>query len=134
LASLRFTPFDYQVQAARVALRRMRGRAILADEVGLGKTIEAGLISLVSPGLLGTAAQFRAASAASDPKKALEPRNVAALRKRTAEVMIRPYRLHVIEIGALRRQPRSVARPGAPTTRRSAVSARRRYLLATGPG
>ena len=38
------TPFDYQLQAARGALRRMRGRAILADEVGLGKTIEAGLI------------------------------------------------------------------------------------------
>ncbi len=44
VASLRFTPFDYQLQAARSALRRMRGRAILADEVGLGKTIEAGLI------------------------------------------------------------------------------------------
>jgi len=43
LSSLRFEPFDYQVQAARTALRRMRGRAILADEVGLGKTIEAGL-------------------------------------------------------------------------------------------
>jgi SNF2 family DNA or RNA helicase len=43
LPSLRFEPFDYQVQAARTALRRMRGRAILADEVGLGKTIEAGL-------------------------------------------------------------------------------------------
>jgi SNF2 family DNA or RNA helicase len=237
LAALRFEPFDYQVQAARVALRRMRGRAILADEVGLGKTIEAGLIlaelrlrgladrtlvitpaglvtqwqeelerkfavptvtaaaragaaqpgaaqpgaagsagtqtdrpvtiaslaaarrdplkaqlathqwdllivdeahrvrtprsasgklvrelrsrhlllltatpvenglqdlyemiSLVSPGLLGTAAQFRAAhghGTASDPKKALEPRNVAALRKRTAEVMIRHRRSEV---------------------------------------
>lgn len=44
LAALRFEPFDYQVQAARVALRRMHGRAILADEVGLGKTIEAGLV------------------------------------------------------------------------------------------
>ena len=44
LPSLRFTPFDYQLQAARSALRLMRGRAILADEVGLGKTIEAGLI------------------------------------------------------------------------------------------
>jgi SNF2 family DNA or RNA helicase len=236
LAALRFEPFDYQVRAARVALRRMRGRAILADEVGLGKTIEAGLIlaelrlrgladrtlvitpaglvtqwqeelerkfavptvtaatrpagarpadaqnmldrpvtvaslaaarrdplksqltrdqwdllvvdeahrvrtprsasgklvrelrsrhlllltatpvenrlqdlyemiSLVSPGLLGTAAQFRAAhgaasaasaaSAADAPKKALEPRNVAALRKRTAEVMIRHRRSEV---------------------------------------
>ena len=44
VASLRFEPFDYQLQAARSALRRMRGRAIPADEVGLGKTIEAGLI------------------------------------------------------------------------------------------
>lgn len=42
--SLRFEPFDFQVQAAQAALRRMRGRAILADEVGLGKTIEAGLV------------------------------------------------------------------------------------------
>ncbi len=227
LSSLRFEPFDYQVQAARVALRRMRGRAILADEVGLGKTIEAGLvlaelrlrgladrtlviapaglvtqwqeelerkfavptvtaaaqparahtgldrpvtiaslaaarrdplksqltagqwdllivdeahrvrtprsasgklvrelrsrhlllltatpvenrlqdlyemISLVSPGLLGTAAQFRAAHGASaagganGQKLALEPRNLAALRKRTAEVMIRHRRSEV---------------------------------------
>lgn len=39
-----FTPFDYQVQVARQVLSRMRGRAILADEVGLGKTIEAGLV------------------------------------------------------------------------------------------
>lgn len=42
--ALRFTPFDYQLQAAQAALRRMRGRAILADEVGLGKTIEAGIV------------------------------------------------------------------------------------------
>ncbi len=41
---LRFTPFPHQLQAAQSALRRMRGRAILADEVGLGKTIEAGLV------------------------------------------------------------------------------------------
>ena len=230
LPSLRFEPFDYQVQAARVALRRMRGRAILADEVGLGKTIEAGLtlaelrlrgladktlvitpaglvtqwqeelerkfvvptvaagrqlagseqaidrpvvvaslaaarrdplksalaqgqwdlvivdeahrvrnprsasgklvralksrhlllltatpvenrlqdlyemISLVSPGLLGTAAQFRAAhgssnvanaGATSGTGAAIAPRNVAALRKRTAEVMIRHRRSEV---------------------------------------
>jgi SNF2 family DNA or RNA helicase len=41
---LRFEPFDYQLQTARTVLRRMRGRGILADEVGLGKTIEAGLV------------------------------------------------------------------------------------------
>jgi len=44
LPELRFEPFDYQLKAAAAALRRMRGRAILADEVGLGKTIEACLI------------------------------------------------------------------------------------------
>jgi SNF2 family DNA or RNA helicase len=228
LPSLRFTPFDYQLQAARSALRRMRGRAILADEVGLGKTIEAGLIlaelrlrgladrtlvitpaglvtqwreelerkfgvpavlarerdtagrepeddraqgadrpvaiaslaaarrdplksaltgdpwdliivdeahrvraprsasgklirelrsrhlllltatpvenrlqdlyemvSLVAPGLLGTAAQFRAAHGVSSAAPGQEPKNVAALRKRTAEVMIRHRRSEV---------------------------------------
>jgi SNF2 family DNA or RNA helicase len=216
--ALRFTPFDYQLQAARSALRRMRGRAILADEVGLGKTIEAGLIlaelrlrglagrtlvitpaglvaqwqeelerkfgvpttvpgqdadrgvlvaslaaarrdplksqltaepwdliivdeahrvraprsasgqlirrlrsrhlllltatpvenrlqdlyemvSLVAPGLLGTAAQFRAAHGTAPltapGKEGKEPRNVAALRKQTAEVMIRHRRSEV---------------------------------------
>jgi SNF2 family DNA or RNA helicase len=41
---LAFEPFDYQVRTAQTVLRRMRGRAILADEVGLGKTIEAGLV------------------------------------------------------------------------------------------
>jgi len=44
LPELRFEPFDYQLQAAGAVLRRMRGRAILADEVGLGKTIEACLV------------------------------------------------------------------------------------------
>jgi len=36
--------YDFQIQAVLRVLRQMRGRAILADEVGLGKTIEAGLI------------------------------------------------------------------------------------------
>ncbi len=37
-------PFPHQQQTAERVLNEMRGRAILADEVGLGKTIEAGLI------------------------------------------------------------------------------------------
>ena len=44
LPRLRFEPFEHQLAAASTALRRLRGRAILADEVGLGKTIEAGLV------------------------------------------------------------------------------------------
>ena len=34
----------HQIEVARTVLRHMGGRAILADEVGLGKTIEAGII------------------------------------------------------------------------------------------
>lgn len=45
LPRLRFEPFPYQVQAAQRVLRHMQGRAILADEVGLGKTIEAALVA-----------------------------------------------------------------------------------------
>ncbi len=44
LDELQFQPFGYQVRAARTALRRFRGRGLLCDEVGLGKTIEAGLV------------------------------------------------------------------------------------------
>lgn len=44
LDSLEFTPFDYQMRAAQIVLRRFRGRGMLCDEVGLGKTIEAGLV------------------------------------------------------------------------------------------
>lgn len=39
-----FTPFPHQIETAKKVLNKMHGRAILADEVGLGKTIEAGLI------------------------------------------------------------------------------------------
>ncbi len=38
------SPFPHQIRTVERALRQMRGRALLCDEVGLGKTIEAGLI------------------------------------------------------------------------------------------
>ena len=37
-------PLDHQIRTVKVVLRRLRGRALLCDEVGLGKTVEAGLI------------------------------------------------------------------------------------------
>jgi len=36
--------YEHQLAAVKTVLNRMRGRALLADEVGLGKTIEAGII------------------------------------------------------------------------------------------
>jgi SNF2 family DNA or RNA helicase len=39
-----FEPLPHQIDVTRRVIHEMRGRAILADEVGLGKTIEAGLI------------------------------------------------------------------------------------------
>ena len=44
LSRLDLTPLDYQAETAANVIGRLRGRAILADEVGLGKTIEAGLV------------------------------------------------------------------------------------------
>ena len=35
---------EYQIKTALTVLKKMRGRALLADEVGLGKTIEAGIL------------------------------------------------------------------------------------------
>ncbi|RBN38453.1 ATP-dependent helicase, partial [Priestia megaterium] len=38
------TPLPHQLEVAKQVVETMNGKAILADEVGLGKTIEAGLI------------------------------------------------------------------------------------------
>ncbi len=40
----KLTPLQHQLETAQKVIHTMQGRAILADEVGLGKTIEAGLI------------------------------------------------------------------------------------------
>jgi len=37
---------EHQLRTARTVLRQLRGRALLCDEVGLGKTIEAGIVLL----------------------------------------------------------------------------------------
>lgn len=38
------SPLPHQLEVAQTVIERMNGKAILADEVGLGKTIEAGLV------------------------------------------------------------------------------------------
>jgi SNF2-related domain len=37
-------PYEHQIAAVKTVLNRMRGHALLADEVGLGKTVEAAII------------------------------------------------------------------------------------------
>jgi SNF2 family DNA or RNA helicase len=44
LAHCRIEQLDYQIRTALRVLGPLRGRALLSDEVGLGKTIEAGLV------------------------------------------------------------------------------------------
>jgi SNF2 family DNA or RNA helicase len=48
--------YQHQLEAALRALRDMRGHALLADEVGLGKTIEAGIVmkELIERGLVNS--------------------------------------------------------------------------------
>jgi SNF2 family DNA or RNA helicase len=48
--------YQHQLDAALRVLRDMRGRALLADEVGLGKTIEAGIVmkELIERGLVSS--------------------------------------------------------------------------------
>lgn len=41
-----FDPYLHQVSAVSAVVRRFRGRALLCDEVGLGKTVEAGMVLL----------------------------------------------------------------------------------------
>ncbi len=44
LDELNIIHYEHQLQTALTVLNKMRGQALLADEVGLGKTIEAGII------------------------------------------------------------------------------------------
>jgi len=69
LSELRFDPFDYQLRAASVVLRQMGGRAILVDEVGLGKTIEAGIV-LSELRQRGLASDVLASATLAPPRRA----------------------------------------------------------------
>ena len=44
LAQIRVQPYEYQREAAVAVVAKLGGKALIADDVGLGKTIEAGLV------------------------------------------------------------------------------------------
>lgn len=66
--------YDHQIETALMALRDMRGRALLADEVGLGKTIEAGIImkELILRGLVRSVLVLTPASLTEQWREELE--------------------------------------------------------------
>ncbi len=66
--------YDHQIETALTALQDMRGRALLADEVGLGKTIEAGIITkeLVLRGLVRSVLVLTPASLTEQWREELE--------------------------------------------------------------
>ena len=66
--------YEHQIETALKALRDMRGRALLADEVGLGKTIEAGIImkELILRGLVRSVMVLTPASLTEQWREELE--------------------------------------------------------------
>ncbi|MCE7981289.1 MAG: ATP-dependent helicase [Caldilinea sp. CFX5] len=66
--------YEHQIDTALKALRDMRGRALLADEVGLGKTIEAGIImkELILRGLVRSVMVLTPASLTEQWREELE--------------------------------------------------------------
>jgi SNF2 family DNA or RNA helicase len=112
LPRLRFEPFDYQLQTARTVLRRMRGRGILADEVGLGKTIEAGLVlsELRMRGLADRALVIVPAGLVEQWRDELErkfglPTTIAQSRSAPAGEMAMDRPVTIASLAAARRDP-----------------------------
>ena len=112
LPRLRFEPFPYQLEAAGRALRHMQGRAILADEVGLGKTIEAGLVlsELRLRGLAARVLVLVPAGLVGQWREELErkfalPSVLASARGWTAPAGDDPHPVVVASLPAARRSP-----------------------------
>src|SRR6267154_810014 len=144
----------HQIDVAQRVLRHMSGRAILADEVGLGKTDEAhkvksqrgatyqfiekierdfillltatplqndlrelyNLVTLLRPGQLGTWPEFRKVHLVAGDHRI--PKDPAALRALTHEVMIRTRRTSVID--DLNLPPRRARHPEVRLTKAEA--------------
>ena len=111
LPRLRFEPFDYQLEAAGRVLRHMQGRAILADEVGLGKTIEAGLVlsELRLRGLAGRVLVLAPAGLVGQWQEELERKfalpSVAATAGWEPPAGAGPHPIVVASLPAARREP-----------------------------
>ncbi|WP_232699625.1 DEAD/DEAH box helicase [Brevibacillus daliensis] len=111
LQSLRYLPelepFPHQTETARRVLHEMRGRAILADEVGLGKTIEAGLVmkEYMVRGLAKKILVLVPASLVIQWTKELQQKFGIPAMAQKKEYMWRQYEVVVASIDTAKRDP-----------------------------
>lgn len=112
LPRLRFEPFEHQLDAASRVLRHMQGRAILADEVGLGKTIEAGIVlsELRLRGLAGRVLVLAPAGLVGQWREELErkfalPCTIASGPRFTAPPAAGTHPVTVASLASARRDP-----------------------------
>lgn len=101
------TPFPHQIDAARTVLTEMHGKAILADEVGLGKTIEAGLIlkEYMIRGLVKKALILVPASLVIQWTKELNQKFAIPAMAQKKEYMWKQYDILVASIDTAKRPP-----------------------------
>lgn len=105
LDAIPVTPYDHQVRAVVKVLRHMRGRAVLADEVGLGKTIEAGLImkEYLLRGLVRSALVLTPANLVAQWRQELEDKFGITLRQATARTDWTRYDLVISSLDRAKR-------------------------------
>ena len=74
--------YEHQLRGADARCTHMRGRVLLADEVGLGKTIEAGIImkELIHRGLVRTVLVLTPASLTEQWREELRANSTKNLR------------------------------------------------------
>ncbi|GAA0350702.1 DEAD/DEAH box helicase [Bacillus horti] len=101
------TPFPHQIEAAKTVLTEMHGKAILADEVGLGKTIEAGLIlkEYMIRGLVKKALILVPASLVVQWTKELNAKFSIPAMAQKKEYMWKQYDILVASIDTAKRPP-----------------------------
>jgi superfamily II DNA or RNA helicase len=82
--------YPHQLDAALTVLRDMRGRALLADEVGLGKTIEAGIVmkELIVRGLVRSVLILTPASLALQWQEEMQTKFVEPFQVLTRKAQI----------------------------------------------
>src|SRR3989442_10390748 len=110
------TRYDPQERTALRVLRDLRGRAILADEVGLGKTIEAGLVlkEYAVRGLIHRVLVLTPAALTDQWREEMEKKIALPLALPPAVPGSERKALLIAAIGTAQRQPPPRSAPAPP--------------------